>query len=137
MKKIIIIAGVALVVVLGIAAALYFFVFAKKEPVEEPVVTLEFELDEMYSNIADPGKILKSKIVIQYTDEKLVDKFTNNKTRIVNDINQLYRTKTLEQLSAANGQERLRGDILEMVQEILEADPEQVTDVLFVDFIIQ
>jgi len=137
MKKIIIIAGIALVVILAIAAGLYFFVFNKKDPVDVPVVVLEFSLDEMYSNIADPGKILKSQIVIQYTDETLADKLTSNTTRIVNDINQLYRTKTLEQISAPNGQERLRADILELVQEILEADPEQVTDVLFLNFIVQ
>lgn len=137
MKKIIIIAGVALVLILGIAAGLYFFVFNKKDPAATPIVYKEFSLDEMYSNIADPGKILKSRIVIQYTDEKLAVKLTNNKTRIVNDINQLYRTKTLTQLSAPNGQERLRADILELVQGILEADPEQVTDVLFLDFIVQ
>lgn len=136
MKKIIIIAGIALVVLIGIAVGLYFFVFNKKD-VDKPVVYSEFALDEMYSNIADPGKILKSRIVIQYTDVALTEKLSNSKTRIVNDINQLYRTKTFEQLSAPNGQERLRSDILELVQEILEADPEQVTDVLFLDFIVQ
>lgn len=136
MKKIILIAGIVLVLVLGVAAALYFFVFSKSTE-EKPVVYLEFPLDEMYSNIADPGKILKSKAVIEYTDETLTDKLTTNKTRIVNDINQLYRTKTLEQLSAPNGQERLRSDILELVQEIVEADSEQVTDVFFLDFIVQ
>lgn len=137
MKKIIIIAGIALVSILVVAAGLYFFVFNKKDPADAPVAVIEFGLDEMYSNIADPGKILKSRIVIQYTDEKLADKLNNNKTRIVNDINQLYRTKSLEQLSAPNGQERLRADILELVQGILEADPEQVTDILFLDFIVQ
>lgn len=137
MKKMMIIAGIGLVVVLGIAAGLYFFVFNKTSSAEKPIVYLEFGLSEMYSNIADPGKILKSKIVIQYTDETLADKLTSNKTRIVNDINQLYRTKTMEQLSAPNGQERLRADILELVQDILEADLEQVTDVLFLDFIVQ
>lgn len=137
MKKIIIIAGIALVVVLGIAAALYFLVFNKADGEEVTVETLEFQMNEMYSNIADPGKILKSRIVIQYTDEKLADKLNSNQTRIVNDINQLYRTKTLEQLSAPNGQERLRADILELVQGIVEADSEQVTDVLFLDFIVQ
>lgn len=137
MKKIIMIAGIALILIIAIAAGLYFFVFNKKEPADAPVVTIEFELEEMYSNIFEPGKILKSRIVIQYTDETLADKLNNNKTRIVNDINQLYRTKTLEQLSAPNGQERLRADILELVQGILEADPEQVTDVLFLDFIVQ
>ncbi len=137
MKKIIIIAGIALVLVVSIVVALYFLVFNKKDPANEPTVTLEFELDEMYSNIADPGKILKSKIVIQYTDEALTEKLTGHKTRIVNDINQLYRTKTLEQLSATNGQERLRTDILELVQGIAEADSEQITDVLFLDFIVQ
>lgn len=136
MKKVIIIAGIALVLLIGVGAGLYFFVFSKK-PQEKPVVYLEFPLEEMYSNISDPGKILKSRIVIQYTDEKLLDKLTSNKTRIVNDINQIYRTKTYEQISAPNGQERLRSDILEMVQSLLEADPEQVTDVLFLDFIVQ
>ncbi len=137
MKKIIIIAGIALVLVLSIAVALYVFVFNKKAPEEEQLPVMEFALDEMYSNIADPGKILKSTIVIQYTDEKLADKLNNSKTRIVNDINQLFRTRTFEQLSATNGQERLREDILELVQEILEVDPEQVPDVLFLDFIVQ
>lgn len=137
MKKIIIIVGVALVLLVSIGVALYFFVFNKKDAAAEPAVIHEFVLEEMYSNIADPGKILKSRIVIQYTDEKLLEKLEESKTRIVNDINQLYRTKTLEQLSASNGQERLRADILELVQGILEADPEQVTDVLFLDFIVQ
>jgi len=137
MKKIILIAGIVLVLVLGVAAGLYFFVFSKAGEAEKPIVYLEFPLDEMYSNIADPGKILKSRIVIQYTDETLAEKLTSNKTRIVNDINQLYRTKTFEQLSAPNGQERLRADILEQVQEIVEADSEQITDVLFLDFIVQ
>lgn len=137
MKKIILISGIVLVLVLGVAAGLYFFVFSKGGEAEKPIVYLEFPLDEMYSNIADPGKILKSRIVIQYTDETLAEKLTSNKTRIVNDINQLYRTKTFEQLSAPNGQERLRADILEQVQEIVEADSEQITDVLFLDFIVQ
>lgn len=138
MKKIIIIAAIALVVIIIGVVLLFVFVFNKPGgETEKPVTYFEYPLDEMYSNIAEQGKILKSQIVIQYTDEKLVDQLNNNKTRIVNDINELYRTKTMEQLSAKNGQSRLREEIVELVQEILEAEPDQISDVFFLDFIIQ
>ncbi len=138
MKKIIIIVSAVVLVLVIVAVALFFLVFnkPKEEPVHE-VLNYEFELGEMYSNIFEPGRILRTKAVIEYSDEAFIAKLEKNKSRIINDITQLYRKTKLEEINAPNGQERLREAILDMVREITEADQETVTDVLFLDFIVQ
>jgi len=138
LKKIIMIAGVALVLLIVIGVVLFMFVFNKDAtPKEEPVVYFEFALGEMYSNIKEEKKILKASPVIQYTDEELLDSLTKNQTRIKNDIFQIYRTRTYDQLTAPNGQQRLREDIQEMIIEIMEVEAEVISDVYFVEFILQ
>lgn len=137
MKKPILFAIIGVVLLAVIGGALYFFVFAKKEPVDKPVVYLEYPMDERYTNIKDPKMILKFSMIIQYSDEELTAKFDENKTKINNNVLQYFRTKSAEQLNAANGQERAREDILEMIIEIMGSDTESITDVLFDQFIIQ
>lgn len=138
LKKILIFAGIGLVIVVVIGVVLFMFVFNKGgEPKEEPVVYFEFPLGEMYSNINDEKKILKSNIIIQYTDETLGEAIPEYVTRIKNDIFQLYRTRTYEQLTAPNGQQRLREDIKELVTEVIGAEPDVISDILFSEFILQ
>jgi len=138
LKKILIFAGIGLVLVIIIGVVLFMFVFNKdgEDKVEE-VIYYEFPLGEMYSNINDEKKILKSNVIIQYTDEALGEVFPTHISRIKNDIFQLYRTRTYEQLSAPNGQQRIREDIQEMVVEVLEVEPDVISDILFSEFILQ
>lgn len=137
MKKPILFAIIGVVLLAVIGGALYFFVFAKKDPVPEPVVYLEYPMDERYTNIKDPKMILKFSMIIQYSDEALTPEFDKNKTKINNNVLQYFRTKSAEQLNAVNGQERAREDILEMIIEVMGSDTETITDVLFDQFIIQ
>lgn len=138
LKKILIFAGIGLVLVIIIGVVLFMFVFNKDgESSEEPVTYYEFPLGEMYSNINDENRILKSNITIQYTDETLTEVMPQHVMRIKNDILQLYRTRTYEQLTAPNGQQRIREDIRELVIEILEVEPDAISDILFSEFILQ
>lgn len=133
-KLIIIIAAVVLLAVIGGAA--FFLVFNKpSEP--EPVVYIEYEMGELYTNIADQSKILKFNTVIEYTDETLLDALTQNKSKIINNIYEIFRRKTYEQTQSPSFQERVREEIREMIIETLETDAETITNVYFLQFIIQ
>ena len=134
-KKIIIIAG-AVVTLLVVGIVLFLFVFSgSDEP--EPIVYTEYELGEMYTNIADERKILKFNAVIEYTDEEIATEIQTHHTEIVNNIYEVFRRKTYEQTQSASFQERTREEIRELVIEILETDAETITNVYFLQFIIQ
>lgn len=137
MKKMIII-GVAVLVVLSIVGVvLFMFVFNKEDKPKEVVLT-EFVLGEMYTNIADPGKILKISINVEHAqDEELLAKLTANKSKIINNINAICRSKTYEDLGKKNAQERLAEEMREMIIEVTESDEESITNVYFLVFIIQ
>ncbi len=47
------------------------------------------------------------------------------------------RTKSFETLNKTNGQERVREEIRDMIIETLETDGETITNVYFLQFIIQ
>lgn len=108
-----------------------------KEP-KEPVITYsEYQLDEMYTNIKDPGKILKFQINVEYTNAELLPEMEKNKSKIINNIYEYFRNTDFETLNKTNGQERAREDIRDIIIEILGSDAETITNVYFVQFIIQ
>ncbi len=133
-KLIMIIAAVVLLAVIGAGA---FFMVMNKSDEPEPVVYIEYELGELYTNIADESKILKFNVVIEYTDETLLDALTQNKTKITNNIYEIFRRKTYDQTQSPSFQERTREEIKEMIIETLESDAETITNVYFLQFIIQ
>jgi flagellar basal body-associated protein FliL len=134
MKKIIIIGVSVLVLLIIIGIVVFMFVL---NPKEKPVVYSEFSIGELYTNIQDEGKILKCNISVEYTDEEMLTKFTANKSKIINNIYEIFRTKSYESLNKSNGQERVREEIRDMIIEILESDGETITNVYFLAFIIQ
>ncbi|MEA1975016.1 MAG: flagellar basal body-associated FliL family protein [Bacillota bacterium] len=135
MKKIIIIGVIAVVLIVGGILA-YFLVF-KSEPKEVEVVYFEYEFDEDYCNIADAGKIAKIVVVIEYTDEAILEQLNSKNTVLVNNINELFRREKYEDISKATGMQRLREKIKQMVVETLESDTDIITNVYFKVFIIQ
>jgi len=134
-KTIIII--IAVVVLLAIVGGGVFFLVLNKSDEPDPVVYIEYEMGELYTNLADERKILKFNMVIEYTDETLVDVIGINKSRITNNIYEIFRRKTYEQTQSPSFQERTREEIKEMIIEILESDAETITNVYFLQFIIQ
>ena len=135
MKKIIIIAVVVVVLIVG--GLLAFFLVFNSDSSEKAIVYEEYELGEMYSNIATENKIAKFNIVIEYTNPEVLAKLRGNKTAIINNVYEIFRTEKFEDVQKPTGQKRLREKIQQMVIETLESDRETISNVYFTEFIIQ
>jgi flagellar basal body-associated protein FliL len=136
-KLIIIIAAVVLLlVVVGGVVVVFVLGGDGKEPV---IVYSEYSLDEAYSNLADEGgtKIIKYQVVIEYTDDAILTEIEKNKTKIVNNIDELMRAALSEDLMKTNGKEKMRQRIQDMVIETLESDEEVISNIYIAPFIIQ
>ncbi len=136
MKKMIII-GVSVLVLLIIIGVSTIYLCIKSKRKRQPIVYCEFDFGESYTNITAESKILKFNLTIEYTNEEMLTQLTTNKSKITNNIYEMFRTKSFETLNKTNGQQRMREDILEILLEILQVDNEQVTDVFFTQFILQ
>jgi len=135
MKKIIIIAVIAVVLIIG--GVLAYFMVIKSDSKEVETVYLEYSFDEGYFNLSDENKIAKAIVVIEYIDEEILTKITKKKTALINNINELFRREKYEDISKATGMQRLREKIKQMVIETLESDSDKITNVYFETFIIQ
>lgn len=135
-KILIIILAVVLVVIIGAVVAVFLLT---RPPKEEPIVYYEFIFDEEYSNLADSDsqKIVKYKVTVEYTDEAMLEILTTNKTKISNNIDEIMRATTSEEIEKTNGKQRLRDRIKDMVIETLESDEEVITNIYLQPFVIQ
>lgn len=133
-KLIIIIAAVVVLIIIGIGAFLVLSGGDKKEP---EIIYSEYQMDEMYTNIKDPGKILKIQISIEYTNAEFITEFEKNKSRLVNNVYEYFRNTDYETLSKTNGQERARDDLKDIFIETLGTDAETITNIYFIQFIVQ
>jgi len=133
---IIIVAAVLALVLIGVVVFVFVLGADNKEPV---IVYSEYQLDEAYSNLADEGgtKIIKYQVVIEYTDSTILETLDSNKTKIVNNIDELMRSSYSEDLMKPNGKEKMRQKIQDMIIEVLETDDTVISDVFIAPFIIQ
>ena len=139
MNKKLVIIIVAAVLVLTIVGVV-LFVFVLNKPKEEPeIVYLEYKLDEAYSNLSDAGsnKIIKYQVTIEYTNADTLALLDKNKTKIINNIDEIMRTTSSEDVDKPNGKQRIRDRIKDMVIEALDSDEETITDVYIQPFIVQ
>lgn len=136
LKKVLVLSLIGLIVLALIFTLVFFLVINKKgESKEQKVEYFEFKLDEMYTNIKESNNILKINITIEYTDSKLAETLTKSKSRISNDVLEILRNKTLEDLSGQEGQQDARKDIQNKVVEIVKSNT--ISNVYFTEFIIQ
>ena len=135
-KMLIIIIAVVLLVVVGAVVAV---VLLTREPKVEPLVYYEYVFDEEYSNLADEAskKIVKYVVTIEYTSEEMTAIFDKNKTKVRNNVDEIMRATTSEEIEKTNGKQRLRDRIKDMVIEVLESDEEVITNIYLQPFVIQ
>lgn len=135
-KMLIIIVAVVLLVIVGAGVAVFMLT---RPPKEEPIVYYEYVFDEEYSNLADEAsqKIVKYQVTIEYTDVEMLAVFDQNKTKIRNNIDEIMRATTAEEIEKTNGKQRLRDRIKDMVIEVLESDEEVITNIYLQPFVIQ
>lgn len=137
MKKVLIISIAALLGIIIIGGALFFFVFKGSGEKEVVVEYFEYDMGEMYMNIESPKHILKLQPVIEYTDQDILAVFEKNKNKINNYMREVFATKTYEEILDKKGIEKSREDMLEIVIEVLELDSDTITNVYFTQFIVQ
>ncbi len=139
MKKILLFGGIGLVVVI-IGVVIAIFMLNREEKPKE-IIYSEFPLGEQYTNIAikegeTPSRkpVLKYSPVIQYTDEKMAEVFPTKQTLILNEFRKYFMSRNSEQL---NRLDRVQEDLTEIAIEIMASDSEKITNVFFLEFIIQ
>lgn len=136
LKKVLLLSLIGLVILALIFTLIFIFVLNKKgESKKEKVEYFQFELDEMYTNIKKSNNIMKINITVEYTDDKLAAVLNKQKARITNDILELLRNKTLEELSGKEGQRKARTDIKNKIVEVVESN--NISNVYFTEFIVQ
>ena len=135
-KMLIIIIAVVLVVVIGAGAAVFLLT---RTPTEKPIVYFVYTFDEEYSNLLDEnsGKIVKYQVTIEYTDDTMLAVFDTNKIKLRNNIDEIMRATLSTDIEKANGKQKLRDRIKDMVIELLESDEEVITNIYIQPFVIQ
>lgn len=138
-KKILIIAIVALVVIVaGIGGTFLFLNMQNSSNTETKEVSKEalyFSVGDMYSNMKESKRIIKSNITIEYTDKELEKQFTDKLFVIKDEINKIIREKTEDEVDGGESQEKLQEEIVSELGKIFETD--QITNVYFEQFIVQ
>ncbi|MCG8539810.1 MAG: flagellar basal body-associated FliL family protein [Clostridia bacterium] len=133
-KKVVLLSLVGLLV-LVLIFSLVFLLISRNNGGREKVEYYEFKLEEMYTNIKESDSILKINITVEYTDSELIETLNKSKAKISNDVLELLRSKTLEELSGKEGQQSTRKDVQQKIIEIAESS--DVSNIYFTEFIIQ
>lgn len=137
-KKVIIYSVIGFVLTAMIFTGVFYFATNKGDKETDKEVAMEtftYSFGELYSNLKDSKRILKISIVLETYDEKLIETLDTEKFKINNNILELLRSKTEEDLAGDVGQKNLRKEVLESIKSVLP--PDKVSDVYFVEFIIQ
>lgn len=80
-------------------------------------------------------RFIRTRIVLETTDSKVVSQLEKRAPQIRDQLISLLRSRTVEQLSSAEGMELLRFDIIKSMNTLVERG--EITDVFFIDLILQ
>ncbi|MFS8541862.1 MAG: flagellar basal body-associated FliL family protein, partial [Tissierellales bacterium] len=97
--------------------------------------TYSLDLKDMYCNVKDSNKILKVNITIETNNKNTVEVLSEKVYLIRDEINQIIRNKTEDELKGREGQVNLQNDIREALIRIFK--DEAITNVYFNDFVMQ
>lgn len=136
LKKVLILSLIGLLAVAIIISLIFFFASNNEaENKESEKEYFIYKIDELYTNIKDSRNILKVNITVEYNNENLLEVLDKNNAKITNNILELLRNKTIDDLSGKTGQQTTRNDILSMIKGIVNS--EEVSNIYFTEFIIQ
>lgn len=134
-KRLILFGVIGLVVLAIIFTLIFSYILNNKEGNEKKVDYYEFNLDEMYTNVAESESILKINITVEYTDEKLIKTLDKSRTKIVDNILEVLGSKTKEELLGKESRKKIRADILNNVKKITKSN--NISNIYFTELIIQ
>ena len=142
MKKIIMIGGIALVLIIVALVVIFVVLPGDGEVKVVELEELKYQLAENYTNIPvgdENGtyKILKYQMTIVYTDEEYTELLPKREDDMIDFLNGYFRDKTLDTINRKNGKERIKEEILEQLLEMFETDNDNIKRVLLTQFIVQ
>jgi flagellar basal body-associated protein FliL len=112
-----IVLAVLLVIVLAGGAAVYFLVLAPR--MEDPIA---YPIPEVFvTDLADIGHI-RVEVYVELADKRYVNDFEKQRMAVVDAVYRVLRSNTREELNGANGQDRLRADLLTALREVVGHD---------------
>lgn len=136
-KNIIIIVLLVLVVLLSATGIMIGLRFVDVDEItaNKKEETYSLNLEDMYCNVKDSNKIVKVNITIETNDEDSINNLSDKVYLIRDEINQIIRNKTEDELIGKEGQVNLQKDIRETLNKIF--DDETIINVYFNDFVMQ
>ena len=137
-KKLLIIIAAAVLLLVIVGVVVFVFVLSKPKT-DAPIEYLEYQLDEAYSNLADEGgnKIIKYQVTIEYTNADTSTMLDDNRTKIINNIDEIMRSTLSTDIDKPNGKQRIRDKIRQMIIEVTNTDEDTITDIYITPFIVQ
>jgi flagellar FliL protein len=139
LKWIVIILALVMVIAVGTAAGLYFFM--KKETAKpaapQQLTVATWPMEAFIVNIADTNgeRYLKVVIQLEVNDQHVIPELEQLKPRLRDSILDLLTSKPYKDLIDLSGKQRLREDIAGRINNSLSKG--KVTKVYFTDFVIQ
>lgn len=135
-KKILLIAIISFILLFLIVGSVFFIVtyrsnYAQAKPTEH----YYFDIGEMYCNIKDSNKIIKLKMTIELTNEKVLEELNKRNFSIKHEINTIMINKTEKDVDGKEGLLTLQSEITNKLGEIFSTN--DITKVYFEEFIVQ
>lgn len=97
--------------------------------------TFSLNLEDIYCDIKDSNSIVKLNITIETLSEDSLEVFTSKVYLIRNNINEIVRNKTEEELKGKDGQVNLQKEIKENLLDVFK--DESIVNIYFNEFVIQ
>jgi len=136
LKRILMIALIAfLVTMIVVGGLLYFFVFRTAGEEDAKLPTYEYNLGEFSTNLGSQRSFFNGEIVIETTDSDLLDTFEEKNVVLRDGVIKTLIDKQPEDILKPEGQQELRQELIQMISEKVDSD--QITNLYFVDYIVQ
>jgi flagellar FliL protein len=138
-KNTVLVVLLVLVIVLAIVGIALGITFYKNNNAnnsnKKQMETFDLTLDDMYCNIKDSKKIVKTKITIETNNKDSLKVLEEKQFSIRDDINKIIRNKKEDELQGKEGQVQLQKEINESLVKLF--NDETITNVYFDDLVIQ
>lgn len=134
-KQIVVILLVFVIIFSSIGIIFGIRMYDNSKTQEKPIETYNLTLDDMYCDIKDSKSIIKINVTVETYSERSLETLENRMYLIRNNINEIVRNKTVEELKGKDGQVNLQNEIKENLVNVFK--DEAIANVYFNQFVIQ
>lgn len=134
-RNIVAILIVLIILLTAIGILLGINLYSKNETTEELKEVFALTLDDMYCDLKDGKGIVKLNVTIETHSKETLDNLEKKIYLIRNNINEIVRNKTQEELKGKDGQVNLQKEIKDNLVQVFEDD--RIANVYFNQFVIQ